>query len=458
MYLWRCGTKVSSTFGSNTYQHDVCHVNDASLDHEGEPAGERKDATGGWHDAGDYNKYTVNGAFTAGVLLRAYEHFAPQLANVRLDIPESGNAVPDLLDEVRWELEWLLKMQADDGRVYHKVSTFEFSGYILPERESSPRYFSEWSSSATADFVAVMAQAARVFQPVDRGFAERCLSAAEKSYAFLSSHPAEHRPDLTRFRTGHYLSPDSDDRIWAAAELWETTGGSAYLHDFERRINSPNIRTSERRQLSVDANWDWSNARNLGTFAYLLSSRPGRDPAVVDRLRHEALEVADAMVAAADRHSYARPLDARYYWGCNGTVARQTMNLHIAYRLTNDARYREAMLDAIHHLLGRNPYGRSYVTGLGHRPPLFPHDRRSAGDDIAPPWPGYLVGGPWPAAGGWRDDQEDYRTNEIAINWNGALIYALAAFVNVDEFDASVAEMKRAAEQTRTARPVDSNK
>jgi endoglucanase len=115
------------------------------------------------------------------------------------------------------------------------------------------------------------------------------------------------------------------------------------------------------------------------------------------------------------------------------------------------------MLDAINHLLGRNPYGRSYVTGLGHRPPLFPHDRRSAGDNVVAPWPGYLVGGPWPGAGNWRDDQNDYRTNEIAINWNGALIYALAAFIDVDTFDAAVATMKRVAEPSDISTSVESN-
>jgi endoglucanase len=67
------------------------------------------------------------------------------------------------------------------------------------------------------------------------------------------------------------------------------------------------------------------------------------------------------------------------------------------------------------------------VTGIGYRSPLYPHDRRSAADDVTDPWPGYLVGGPQRNARDWRDDQDDYRTNEIAINWNGALVYALAA-------------------------------
>jgi endoglucanase len=450
IYLWRCGTRVSATLGADTYTHEACHENDAHLDHVGGPAGARSDTAGGWHDAGDYNKYSVNGAFTAGTLLRAYEHFPDQLARVKLDIPESGNQVPDLLDEVRWELEWLLKMQADDGRVYHKVSTLHYGGFVLPEKETEPRFVSPWSSSATASFAAVMAQAARVFQPIDAAFSQQCLDAAKKSYGFFKTHPHEHRPDLSAFSTGGYVAPDADDRTWAAAELWETTGDVQYLHDFETRIGGRQNGAADQPRATVDIDWDWSNLRNLGVFTYLLSQREGRDPALVERIRNDAIRAADAIVDAAKSHPYGRPLGSKYYWGCNGTVARQTINLQVAYRLTNDARYLTAMLDAISHLLGRNLYGRSYVTGLGHRPPRFPHDRRSGGDNIDAPWPGNLVGGPWPSAGDWRDDQDDYRTNEIAINWNGALIYALAAFVDPDSFDESVAAMKQPAKDMDT--------
>jgi endoglucanase len=110
-----------------------------------------------------------------------------------------------------------------------------------------------------------------------------------------------------------------------------------------------------------------------------------------------------------------------------------------------EAHYRAAMLEGLNHLFGRNPFGRSYVTGLGNRPPMFPHDRRSGGDKVPGPWPGYLVGGPWPNSTDWYDTEEDYRTNEIAINWNGALIYALAAFVEPQGVDASVKAGQRAA-------------
>jgi endoglucanase len=439
----RCGCAVEGDFLGHKFRQEPCHIHDAYLDHAGGAKGERRESIGGWHDAGDYNKYTLNGAFTAGMMLLAWEHFDDRLATLRLDIPESNNDVPDVLDEIRWELEWLLTMQANDGRVYHKLSTLDFGGFIKPHEETAPRYLSPWSSAGTASFAAVMAKAARIFQQYDEPFARRCLMAAETSYRFLAAHPKDHRPDLSAFSTGAYDSPDSDDRLWAAAELYETTGNEAYLRDIEQRLRATTDSTAPA-PVAVDVDWDWGNVRNLGLFTYLLSQREGRDAALVDRLHRAAIRAADSIVETARSHPYGRTLGAKHYWGCNGSVARQTINLHVAHRLTGKAAYRSALLDAINHLFGRNPFGRSYVTGLGHRPPQVPHDRRSGSDDVAPPWPGYLVGGPWPRATDWYDAQEDYKTNEIAINWNGALIYALAAVIDAESFDESVAAAKRA--------------
>ncbi len=453
MYLWRCGTAVAGEFGDHTFQHAACHLDDALLDPAGGLAGERKDGVGGWHDAGDYNKYTVNAAFTAGMMLTAWEHFRDRLEGLNLNLPESDNALPDVLDEIRWELEWLLKMQAENGSVYHKLSTLKFGGRGLPDKEKAPRYYSPWGSAATASFAAVMAQAARVYHPFDEEFAARCLAAAEKSFEFLRAHGGDHRPDQSAFATGGYDSPDTDDRLWAAAELWETTGKPEYLHDLEQRVQARSV-SARGPSSTLDSDWDWGHVRNLGVFTYLLSERDGRDPAVVARVRDDATRTADAIVDTAGRHPYARPLGNRYYWGSNGTVARQAMNLEVAHRISGNLKYRAAMLDALHYLFGRNPYGRSFVTGLGHAPPLHPHDRRSGGDDVDMPWPGYLVGGPWPKATDWHDVVEDFRTNEIAINWNGALIYALAAFVEPESFAESVAQ-DMVASEAKSARNKD---
>jgi endoglucanase len=434
MYLWRCGTAVSSRFGDVTFHHAACHLEDGYLDYADSNSTEHRDGVGGWHDAGDYNKYTVNGAFTAAMMLRAWEDFQERLAPLNLHIPESQNAVPDFLDEVRWELDWLLKMQTSDGRVYHKLSTLKFGDFMSPEKETTRRYFSPWGSAATADFVAVIAQAARVYKPYDMEFSQRCLAAALASYDYLDSHPEDHQPKLAVFATGAYTTTDNDDRTWAAAELWVTTGEERFLKDFEQRAHV----AAEQPASLVDADWDWSNVRNLGMFSYVLSSRPGRDSVLVARITKDTIQSADGIAGMMQRDPYGRPLGSQYYWGSNGTVARLAMNLHVAYILSKDAGFQTAMSGTLDYLFGRNPFGRSFVTGLGFQPPQHPHDRRSGGNSAAPPWPGCLVGGPWPGATDWNDARSDFRTNEIAINWNGALIYALAAFVDPSTFEASI--------------------
>jgi endoglucanase len=419
MYLWRCGIAVSGTYHGRSFSHAACHTNDAWLDYVG-GNGIHINSTGGWHDAGDYNKYVVNAGVTVGCMFRAWEDFRPAIQKAKLNLPERGGPLPEFLAEIKWELDWLFTMQAPDGSVYHKVSTPDFGGFIMPEQETAKRYFTPWSSAATADFVAMLAAGARHVREFDAAYAERCLAAARKSYAFLIAHPENHRADLTDFSTGPYQTRDNDDRLWAAAELWAATGETNYLGDFE---------TQARRARGFDVGWDWGNVSNLGLLTYLSCQREGRDPALVASLRKQLLTTADEIVTARDGDGYARPLGERYGWGCNGTVARQTLVLQAAYRLDPKPVYRGTALDSLGYLLGRNPFGRSFVTGLGANPPLHPHDRRSSADGIAEPWPGYLVGGPNVNATDWRDEEQDYRTNEIAINWNGALIYALAMFL-----------------------------
>ena len=216
----------------------------------------------------------------------------------------------------------------------------------------------------------------------------------------------------------------------AAAEIWETTGDLGALRDLENRIRTVHGK--------VDSDFDWDEVKDLGLLTYLFSERPRRDKSLVNLVRSNLLAAADEIVQARNHDAYARPLGSVYYWGCNGGVARQTVILMAADRATHrnifqrssKSVYRDTCLDALNHLFGRNYYGRSFVTGLGFNPPQHPHDRRDTGEYLDHPWPGYLVGGPNPRATDWHDEQANYRVNEIAINWNAALVYALAAFLN----------------------------
>jgi endoglucanase len=421
-YLWRCGTAVSGEHNGVKYEHAACHLNDGYEDYIGNP-GSRRDGTKGWHDAGDYGKYTVNAGITVGMMFLAWELFQDNLKTVKLDLPETAPGYPDYLKELKWETDWLLTMQYPDGsgRVSHKLTRTKFAPFIPAETDSAKRYFTDWSSAATADFVAMMAQAARYFKPYDPVYAGVCLQAAWNSYRFLKENPENKGFVQGDFSTGGYQTADPDDRLWAAAELWETTGDPEVLADFERRAKALNA--------GIHEDWDWGNVSNLGMFTYALSGRSGKNPEILAKVNKNIVAVASKIVENSRADVFGRPL-VRYYWGCNGTVARQVINLQVANRIAPDKKFETTSLAAIGHLFGRNIYNRSYVTGLGINPPMNPHDRRSGSDQAEQPWPGYLVGG-GQSATGWNDVQEDYTTNEIAINWQGALVFALGGFISL---------------------------
>jgi len=449
-YGWRCNTAVSFTFNGQTYAHEACHMDDAHTDYIGS-AGKR-DGQKGWHDAGDYGKYTVNAGITLGSLLAAWEEYSAVLTTYSWPIPETGETLPDYLAELRWELEWVLKMQysATDGRVSHKLTSLTFDApsdaagsgidhWVVPEKDLQTRYFVPSGSAAIADFVAMLAKAARIYKPYDVAFADQCLNAAKVSYAYLQANTANQTlTDPTS--TGAYTTTDSDDRLWAAAEMWETTGDAAALTDFETRAAKFNSGTTTY----VDADFDWGNIKNLGMYIYLLSQRTGRTAATVTAIQASLLKAADGLVTSRNNSGYGRAISGKagnYYWGSNGSVARTCMLLQAANRLSPKADYLDTCVDQISWIFGRNYYNRSQVTGVGKDPPMHPHHRPSQADGIDNPWPGYLVGGGnntstqapnsnKNGATNWTDDVNDYELNEVAINWNAPLTYALASFLD----------------------------
>lgn len=420
-YGQRCGVAVEVHSGDDVFRHAECHLNDKAV--VPVTGGEPQDASKGWHDAGDYGKYVNNGAFSLGMMLLAFEQWPDKLSQLELNIPEAGGPLPDFLDECLFQLEWLFGMQLPDGSVADRLTTPTFDAMIAPEASSTPRRLSPPSSVATADFVAVMAQAARVFEPYDEALAQRALEAALRAQAFLEEHPMNVSFDHTNGYTGGYMSSDVDDRLWAHAELWVTTGEEKYLKAFEDRAPTFHVRN----------NFDWPDLGNMAIFSYLLSKREGKNPAIVEQFTTELIKSADALAQGAEMHAYGRSLGGMYYWGINGVLARTTMNLRVAEQLTGDAKYLDAAVAQIDHLFGRNYYGRSQVTGLGAAPPNQPHHRPSVANGR--PWPGLLVGGPNAdpttpnPATTWKDSAQDYETNEVAINWNAALAYALAGFL-----------------------------
>ena len=188
MYGQRCGSELSFEYDHETYSHGVCHEDDASLELVPDEKGTR-DGTSGWHDAGDYGKYTVNGAFSLAFLLHAWQDFGEAAFAGAEHIPDYDGELPPLLEEARYEIEWLLKMQLEDGTVLHQIRPLNYEPVIMPDHDGAKRFFSTASTEATGSFAAVMALAARVVEPHDADLSARCLQAARLSLKWLTAHP-----------------------------------------------------------------------------------------------------------------------------------------------------------------------------------------------------------------------------------------------------------------------------
>jgi endoglucanase len=422
LYGQRCGEAVSIDYGGTKFEHGACHAEDAWLDAYGD-ASARQPALYGWHDAGDYGKYVNNGALSLGNMLFAWQQY-PALAALEFGLPDA-KGLPHFLAECRFQLDWLLGMQREDGSVADRVTTRGFDAMVSPDASLGRRFLAPVTSTATADFAAVVARAARAFEGEAPELASVYREKALAAWQFLEEHQepiSVSQAERSAF-TGAYWSGDADDRLWAAAEIWELTGDAEALAFFEQKAAT----------VMVENYWDWQNLANFGTFTYLLSKREGRKPELVKQLTDALGAGVASLRDTADKHPYGRPAGVQYYWGINGVVARMALNIGVYDALVPDPRNRDLLVKVVDHLLGRNYYGRSYVTGIGHDPPYYPHHRPSVADGNPEPWPGLLVGGPWAdtgnAATAWVDSANDYRTNEVAINWNAAMIYAAAALM-----------------------------
>ena len=429
---------------AGTWARPSGHPDDRVLVHASAASEERPEGTvlsmpKGWYDAGDYNKYIVNSGITMGTLLSLYEDFPVYFSSLKLDLPESENEVPDLLDEVLWNLEWMIKMQdPHDGGVYHKLTAAKFEGTVMPHEAQSTRYVVAKSTAATLDFAAVMAQASRVYKDFYPDMAIECLKAAETAWIWAKNNPDvlyEQNEMNKKFNpaieTGAYGNRQLDDEwLWAASELYISTHNKEYL-DF--------IPHPESFELP-----NWGNVRWLGYYSLLRSSDELKYlPAeLMSQIKHQLLQKAEAYATAAAATEYRIVMgheDTDYVWGSNSVAANQGVALLQAYLLTGEAKYINHALGNLDYILGRNATGYSYVTGFGHKSPQDPHHRPSAAAADKPPVPGFVVGGPNPGqqdgcdytstipAESYVDHYCSYASNEVAINWNAPFAYLVNA-------------------------------
>ncbi|MFZ9660345.1 MAG: glycoside hydrolase family 9 protein [Chitinophagaceae bacterium] len=399
---------------------------------------------GGWYDAGDYNKYIVNSGITVSTLLSAYEHFPKYFASLQINIPESGSSIPDLLDETIYNIRWMLTMQdQEDGGVYHKCTNASFDGMVMPGITTEPRYVVQKSTAAALDFVAVMAQSARVFSSLQKslpGFSDSCRNAALKAWKWALVHPADiytqeknNEQFLPKITTGTYGDGKIEDEwLWASAEMYRTTGDLSYLKKLSN-ANTMDLPLQTWNQVGLLALYTLLSEKNKIPMGY---------ESLWAQMKQVIVKKANELVAYQDSSAFHIPMGSKvsdFVWGSNANAANQGMLLIYAHRLTGNKKYVEAASANADYLLGRNATGYCFVTGFGGKSPMHPHHRPSIADGITEPIPGLLVGGPNPfmqdhcnyqfteRETAYTDEDCSYASNEIAINWNAPAVYLFNA-------------------------------
>lgn len=413
------------------------------------------DVSGGWYDAGDHGKYVVNGGISVWTMLNQYEtlkHLGKSVDDFgdgKLKIPEAGNGKPDLLDEARWEVEFLIRMQAPEGTkyagmVHHKMHSAKWTGIPTPPHEDKePRYLRPVGTAATLNMVAAAAQAARIFKTIDPAFSQKCLKAAERGWAAAKKFPNIVAEGMVEGGGAYGDSTFEDEWYWAAAELFVTTGDAKYKGEFEKLPHNGRIPLNAGGGTSSMA-WDTVSALGKISLAVVPSKL---SKAEVDAQRKQIIDAANHYLAVLAKRGYRVPMESEstYPWGSNSFVLNNMVIMGLAYDFTKDKKYINGVVDAMDYILGRNPKVQSYVTGWGERALHNPHHRfwaRQKDPKLPEAPPGAVSGGPnsslqdpYAKAAGlpgcppqkcFIDHIESWSTNEITINWNAPFAWALA--------------------------------
>lgn len=430
-YLQRCGVALHDAVSG--LEHAACHTSDAvyARTDEVNPANDPHPATGGWHDAGDFGKYMATATVSVNRLMSLYLMQPQRYQDGDLQIPESGNGKPDLLDEVAFELDWMLKMQRMDGAVYRKLAGPKWVSARKPEEDTEQRFIYGISAPETAKFAASMALAARTYQHISPKDAEIYRVAAENAWAWLEKHPNMdvdwQKPDDGG--SGKYLSSgtdteaslefDDDDRLSAAVELYLTTGESQYR--------------SYIQQVAPDLPYslfEWKDASALALWHLLTWDKTPELASLRSGIKAKLLARAEEILQTVEDCPF-RMANQRLVWGSNKMLAEEGITLLHAWHYTQEQRYLAAALDQVDFLFGRNPFALSFVTSVGGQHVKTP--LHLFGTAIKRTIPGLLVGGPNVLAQdnvaprdqgifSYVDDEKAYSVNEYAIDYNAAII------------------------------------
>lgn len=436
-YLNRASIKIEKKYG-NEWARPLGLADEKVYVHRSAASPERPEgfeisSPKGWFDAGDYNKYVVNSGISTFTVLAAYEHFPEYYTSKDINIPESDNTIPDILDEAKWNLDWLLTMQdPNDGGVYHKLTGLDFTPTISPKDNKEKRYVVQKSTAAALNFAAVAAQASRIFKKFETelpNYSQQLIDASKKAYDWAKKNPQQYYEQPKDVKTGEYGDRNLDDEFrWAATELLITTKDDTFKNDININSISNNLQS-----------WNYVDPLALISLTHYKSDLEG----VLDTeiAVTKLLEAADKIKSNVDSSAMKIGMGTdNYTWGSNGNAANQLMLLIRAYEITKNDAYLKSTYTASDYLLGRNGTGYCYVTGFGKQKVFNPHHRLSESDSQDFPLPGMLVGGPNPGqqdkcsgypnnspASSYVDDYCSYASNEVTINWNAPFAYAMNA-------------------------------
>lgn len=400
------------------------------------PAGTIISTPAGWYDAGDYNKYIVSSGGTVFTLLSAYETYPEFYDTLNLNIPESGNVIPDILDEALWNIKWMMSMQDEDGGVYNKTTEASFSGFDMPSAVNATRYVTAKGTAATLDFAAIMAMTSRIYRKFDTILADSALNMAIRAWNWAKSNPnvVFKNPGASGgypgVSTGEYSDAGFEDEFtWCAAELYVTTKDSKYYNEINFNQSFGVL--------------GWPTVSSLALLSMLVNQDSLTEAADISLIKSKYLSSVSGMRNNIATSPYRLPGDF-YYWGGNNAFANWGMMFMQAFRITGDASYYNGGVFILDYLLGKNATTYCFVTGFGSKSPRNPHHRISVADGVADPVPGMLVGGAasgdgadcgaaaYPSelsAKSYLDAVCSYSTNEVAIGYNSGLVFLTGALI-----------------------------
>ena len=326
-YYNRCGLTLSSEYAGEK-AHNACHTRMAQLK---EDTTIEMDVSGGWHMDENGQRDVIKGCQAINNLLLAYELYDSVFTD-EVGIPESGNDIPDVLDEVKYEIEWLLKMQdATSGAVYSAVST------IQNPDETYQMYVDSVTMEATIQFAATMAKFSYLYQSYDVNFATQCLRAADRAYRYGEK----------------YLEDVSQEAyFYASAELYRATGNNTYRN----KVNQY-LKAEEKEDLKNDYVF-W------GCVTYL-STKQRVDVNLCDRLITELLSDVEEISFASKNSKYLT--EGNKEQNNNKELLQKMVRLAVVDHIITNHEYMTVLENHLHYFLGRNALSISYIDDVGSR-------------------------------------------------------------------------------------------